>query len=183
MLLVLIWSFSGKSHSWEWKIAFHISITYLTWQIQEWALWRTTGEKGVEAFTSYQKHLLVIVRFDPKKTTQEDEFCDMWMRNMNFQWIQKFHTHSLLQGLCQLLNQSRRHQFSCWWLHLCLCTPLAAFKRVTFVQLTPHFVIIPKCSSFSQSSSKTPNCWEPGVAIRIPNFLLQMAWISAKASE
>lgn len=55
--------------------------------------------------------------------------------------------------------------------HVCLCTlQRGSKKRVTFVQSVPHFVTIPKCRSISQSSSKTPRCWNPGAARRLLNF-------------
>ena len=99
--------------------------------------------------------LPVIRKFDPKSQhVKMDSVIRGWRTWMfsEFRVGDPFHTHRL-PGDLRVSCWTRwvyEASFSYWWWHW----RLDPKKRVTFGQSTPHFVTIPKCSSFSQSSWK-----------------------------
>lgn len=170
---MLIQSFNQTNSFWEQKTSLHAGTNQPN---------LTYPEVSPDDHRSLHWHSLVIMKSDPKNQHRK---TDSVICLMNSRWWSFPHSQPASRPGCELLNWQVRCHFSDGWLHFCPCILQSGFKRKGHLcAVNSSFCNSSKIySSLSQSSSKTPTCWDPGAAYRVLNLLRLTAWISANTSE
>lgn len=171
--LLLIQSFDGTNSSWAQKTGLHAGTNQPN---------MTYPEVSPDDHRSLHWHSLVIMKFGLKKKTQEDGFCNMFDE---LKVVILSTPPACFETWVWAAQLAGKVSFSDGWLHFCPCILQSGFKRKGHLcAVNSSFCNNSKIySSLSQSSSKTPACWDPGAAYRVLKLLRLTAWISANTFE